>query len=302
MVSIMELRQLRYFAALSRELHFRRAAARTHVTQPTLSQQIHKLEGELGTQLFERSAHGVKLTPSGLRFLPHALTILDQLDQGIHDIQEETGQIAGKLSVGAIPTIAPYVLPGVITMVRKRAPSIRLEIYEETTSVLLSHLKSGGVDIGILSLPISEPGIVTRSIGREKFFAAASVRHAIARRHSLTAKELKKEKLLILKEGHCFADQALEYCKRSREDDEVIFQGSSLTSVMRLAATGEGITLVPDMARATCVNRDLCFIPFREPAPSRELGIAWRVSAPLGKTHHVFMGIVEEFLRRKIKP
>ncbi|MCB9800542.1 MAG: hydrogen peroxide-inducible genes activator [Candidatus Omnitrophica bacterium] len=288
----MELQQLRYIVALSQERNFLRAAKRVHVTQPTLSHQIKKFEEEIGTPLFERSSHGVRLTSAGDKFIPFAMAAIDMLKTGLTELQDETKDISGKITIGVIPTINPYLMPGCLVKLKKEAPRLSLEIYEETTSILLDSLKAGTLDLGILALPITDTGIVHRSIGKEEFFLAVSRHHPLSKRKQVTSKIIKEEKLLILQEGHCFADQALEYCKRIREDDQIIFQGSSLTSVMKLASVGEGLTLVPRMAANAKENPDLVFIPFTSPKPSREIGIIWRVTAPLTPAHRLLIDII----------
>ena len=293
----MEIHQLRYILALAQERNFGRAAKRIHITQPTLSQQIKKLEKELGASLFERSSHGVRLTEAGEKFLPHAIAIMDRIEKSVHDVQEQTGEIRGRLRVATIPTIGPYLLPLVLGRIKKLAPKLTLELYEETTSVLLEHLKEGRLDLGVLSLPVSDPGIVSRSLGSEDFFLAVSKNHPLAAKKKVTLRDLKKEKLLILQEGHCFSDQSLDYCKRSREDAQVIFQGSSLASVMKLAQTGEGITLVPKIAVETQIYPKLRFLPFSSPKPKRELGIVWRISTPLRDAHRLWVKVVEDALK-----
>lgn len=294
----MELQQIRYIIALSQEKNFLRAAKRCHITQPTLSHQIKKLEEELGAPLFERSSHGVKLTVAGEKFLPHAMATIDHLEKGLQELQENTGAISGKIKVGAIPTIGPYLLPSALVKIKKETPRLSLEIYEETTSSLLESLKAGKIDLAILALPIIDAGIVSRSLGNEEFYLAVSRKNALAKKKKVSAATIKQEKLLILQEGHCFADQALEYCKRAREDSQVIFQGSSLTSVMKLASAGEGLTLVPKMAVSQKENPDLAFISFSSPKPKREVGVIWRITAPLTPAHRYLLDHLEKSMRK----
>ncbi len=298
----MELQQLRYIVALFRERNFLRAAKHANITQPTLSHQIKKLEDEIGTPLFERSSHGVRLTAAGEKFMPFAIATLDTLKKGLTELQKESRDISGKITVGIIPTINPYLIPSVLIKIKKGAPRLALELYEETTSVLLASLKMGKIDLGILSLPINDAGTVSRSIGKEEFLLAAAKDHPFSKRTLVNPKIIKEEKLLILQEGHCFADQALEYCGRLRKDTQITFQGSSLTSVMKLASVGEGLTLVPKMAANARENPDLVFIPFSHPKPSREIGIIWRITSPLTPGHHLLIDTLSETFRQfKIK-
>ncbi len=293
----MELQQLRYVVALSQERNFLRAAKRANITQPTLSHQIKKLEEELGTPLFERSSHGVRLTAAGEKFIPHAIATIDGLEKALSELRAGTKDISGKIAIGAIPTIAPYLIPDILIKLRKEAPHLSLKLYEETTSLLLESIKAGKIDIGILSLPIADAGLVSRSIGKEEFFLAVSKKHALSKKRQITSKEIKEENLLILQEGHCFADQALEYCGHPRKDTRVVFEGSSLSSVLKLASVGRGLTLVPKMAAAERENPNLAFIRFTSPKPSREIGIVWRVTAPLTPAHRFFIDVAAKTFR-----
>lgn len=279
----MEIQQLRYVVALAQELHFLRASEKVYVTQPTLSQQVKKLEEELGTPLFERSNQFVKLTPAGEKFLPYAVSILDTVRNGMNVIQEDQKEIRGVVHLGVIPTICPYLVPEILPRIRKLEPLLQIQLYEETTSVLLEKIKEGKIDMGLLSLPLRDSNFSYQSIGKEPFFIALSSKHRFAQKKGIGLSDFKKERLLILQEGHCFSEQALSYCKQSRENQHVIFQGSSLTSVMKLAESNEGITLVPKMAVDKKRWPKLVFIPFSAPQPSREIGFAWRQSAHLNR-------------------
>lgn len=297
----MDLQQLRYIVALYQEKNFLKAAKKVNVTQPTLSQQIKKLEQELGVPLFERSTQQVQATEAGKKFLPHAIAMLDTLSKGVAELTDDLDVVRGTVKLAAIPTIAPYILPEVILALKKKAPLVRLEVYEETTSVLLSHLKEGLVDVGILALPVEAPSAVTRKIAKEEFLLAASKRHPLAKKKEVPSSAINTEKILVLQEGHCFGNQTLEYCKRSRSDEQVIFQGSSLTSVLKLAAAGEGVTFVPAMAVEPRFYPGLAFIPFSDPKPFRELAFIWRTTAPLTKASRMVMETAEEVLLGRLQ-
>ncbi len=297
----MELQQLRYVASLYRERHFQRAAERVHVSQPTLSQGVKKLERELGTTLFERSSRRVKPTPSGEAFVAKALAALEILEGASEDARRSMGETTGRLSVAAIPTLAPYILPPVLQAIRRKAPRLTMEVHELTTSVLLEHLKESRIDIGLLALPIDERGLVSRSVGQEPFFLAAVKGHPLAAKKTVKPADLKTERLLILQEGHCFRNQSLEVCRRPADDPKIIFQGSSLGSILGMTSVGEGVTLVPRMAVDPRTYPDLAFRPFAPPVPTRELGFAWRVTTPLGKSHQLFMELAEKEIKRRIR-
>jgi LysR family hydrogen peroxide-inducible transcriptional activator len=293
----MELQPLRYACAVYRERHFLRAAERVHISQPTLSQQIKKLERELGAALFERSPHGVSLTPEGERFLPRAEAVLQALEEAVSELRRGAKEIAGRIRLAAIPTVGPYLLPRVAKRLRTAAPRLQVELHDLTTSLLLEHLKQGRIDMGILALPVDDPGLVSRSFGRERFLLAVSRRHPLAGRRSVSRKDVRHERMLILQEGHCFRNQTLSYCKLSDQDPQIIFQGSNLTSVMRLAAAGEGVTLVPEMAAEPGQHPSLRFLRFAPPEPRREIGVVWRVTTPLNRGHQLLMDLAEEVFR-----
>lgn len=277
----MEIHALRYAAAVYRERHFVRAAERVHVTQPTLSQGLGKLERELGTRLFERSPRGVRPTPAGEAFVKKILPLLEALDGAAEEIKARSGEVSGIVRLGAIPTVGPYLLPRALPILRARAPKLTLELHELTTSLLLARLREGRLDLGLLALPAGERGFTARSFGEETFLLAVADGHPLARRARVSLADVARERLLVLQEGHCFRRQSLAFCKMASGDPRVIFEGSGLTSVMRLAAAGEGVTLVPRLAAEPRQNPGLAFVPFASPEPRREIGGLWRSGATL---------------------
>jgi len=293
----MDIPQLRYMIALAQELHFQRAAQKAHVAQPSLSQAIQKLEKELGVLLFERSAQGVRLTPDGKKFLSAAVTALDHLEKTARELRESSREVAGTVRVGVLPTICPYLMPEVITRLKRTAPRLTLELSEETTSILVEQIKEGKLDLGIAALPVNEKGLAEKTLWREPFYLAVAPNHPLAKKRTVTQKDISKEKVLVLKEGHCFGEQALDFCRIPRRDAQVLFQGSSLTSVMKLAALGEGVTLVPQMAVPKKSSGELKFIPFALKPPSREIGILWRLSAPLNNAERALADAAERTLK-----
>jgi LysR family hydrogen peroxide-inducible transcriptional activator len=296
----MDLQQIRYVLALHQERHFQRAAERTHVSQPTLSQQVKKLERELGVPLFERSSRRVRTTAAGEAFAAKARAALESLEGAWEEARRSAHGVSGRISVAAIPTVAPYVLPQVLRALRPKAPRLTVEVFELTTSLLVEHLKDGRVDVGLLALPIEDRGLISRSVGKEPFFLAAPRRHPLAGKKALRPSDLRAERLLILQEGHCFRNQSLEVCRRDAGDPGVIFQGSSLGSVLRMAAGGEGVTLVPRMAVEPRAYPELAFRPFAAPQPTRELGFLWRATTTPGGAHALFMDLAEQEIRRII--
>lgn len=297
----MELQQLRYVVALSRELNFQRASKKLHVTQPTLSQQLKKLEDEIGITLFERSPKYVRLTSAGEKFVPFALELLERLERGLEEIREDKGEVSGHLKIGAIPTIGPFVLPPLVQASHQAAPKLKLELFEEITPVLIEKLKQGQLDLGILSLPFDETALAVKNIGKETFLLAVPLAHELAKRKQISLQDLNGQRLLILQEGHCFSEQALSFCRRSREDRQVVFQGSSLQSVLNLAAAGEGITFLPKMAEKSCRNLPLKLIPFGPKAPMRQIVVIWRLAAPLNRNHRFMIQLIQDTYERTFK-
>jgi LysR family hydrogen peroxide-inducible transcriptional activator len=257
-----------------------------------------------GAALFERSRQGVRLTEAGKLFLPKIVILLDRLADATASLRQEAKEASGLVRVGAIPTLCPYLMPEVVIGLKRSAPKVSLAIHEETTSVLVGHLKSGQLDLGVLALPIAERGISMLSICREPFYLAVSKRHRLAQKRRATPEEVAKERLLILQEGHCFRKQSLAYCKLSARDPQVIFQGSSLSSVLRLTAAGEGVTFAPRMAADPRLNPGIRFVRFADPEPTRELGIIWRTASPFTRAHEAVSEAVKKFLRKEalLKP
>ena len=227
-----------------------------------------------------------------------SLEVLDHLQKAADELKEMGHEVNGTIRIGVIPTICPYLMPKVITHLKKTAPQLTLELSEETTSILVDQIKEGKLDLGVLVLPIAEKGLAEKVLHREPFYLAVSRDHPLAFRKTVAQKDITGEKVLVLKEGHCFGHQTLEFCKMSRQDAQVIFQGSSLTSVMKLAALGEGITFVPEMAAHPRDFPDLKFIPFSPKPPSREIGIIWRLSAPFNKAEHFLSEVIERTLKQ----
>ena len=289
----MELQQLRYVVALAREQNFRRAAESAHISQPTLSQQLQKLERELHARLFERSSRQVKLTSPGESFLAHAQRVLDTLDTAVGEVKSRSKEITGTLRIGAIPTIAPYLLPPVLLRLQKKAPDLKMEIHDVTTSQILTYLREARFDIGVVSLPIHDRDFVTRTIGKEPFCLAVSRRSPLAGKKSMRSQEVRSHSLLILQEGHCFRNQSLAYCRLSPMDSRVTFQGSSLSSVVAMAGIGGGVTFVPRMAMAHHALKNIRFVKLTDPEPEREIGFIWRLTTPMTRAQEFFMETVE---------
>jgi LysR family transcriptional regulator, hydrogen peroxide-inducible genes activator len=285
----MTLTELRYLVALSETGHFRKAAEQCNVSQPTLSIAIKKLEDELGVSLFERAHHKVASTPTGLRIVEQARTVLQEA-QNLRQLAEQGKDPLGSmLCVGAIYTVGPYLFPRLISHLQRLAPEMPLFIEENYTANLRGKLSSGELDAIFVALPFTETEVVTRALFDEPFVVLLPEDHALASETHIETSTLAEQRVLLMGEGHCFRDQVLEACpglqqairEKSAKGDAVI-EGSSLETLKHMVASGLGITVLPESAarEATYGERTLAVRPFADPAPKRSIAIAWRVSYP----------------------
>jgi LysR family hydrogen peroxide-inducible transcriptional activator len=276
----MNLRDLRYLVAVADTKHFGKAAELCHVSQPTLSAQIKKLESYLGVELIERQPRRVALTDIGARFVSHARRVLQETDELISIARDNRDPLAGKLRVAFIPTIGPYLLPLVTRKLRKELPRLQLMLYEYRTEQLLEKLRNGEIEMGILALPVDLDGLHAQELYTEDFMAAVPQDHALAKKASVKLAELAGQSLLLLEDGHCLREQALEVCSRIdiREDQD--FRATSLETLRQMVAAGLGVTLLPKLAASGPFSHvaGLAIKPFAKPAPHRLVGAVWRKS------------------------
>jgi LysR family transcriptional regulator, hydrogen peroxide-inducible genes activator len=244
----MEIRQLRYFCAVANSANFTRAAEQEHVAQPSLSQQILKLEDELGAKLFDRLGRKARLTQFGEAFLPRAQRILSELTNATSEIQELAGGTRGSIVLGSIPTITPYFLPSRLEKFLRVYPSISINVVEEITSVLLSHLHEGKIDLALVALPVPGEELVTYEILREPLYAVVPDQHRLAKKSSIALREIEHDSFLLLKEGHCFRDTAIAACRRAHLRPNVIFESGHFSTILAMVSTNMGISIVPEMA------------------------------------------------------
>ncbi|HEY6822601.1 MAG TPA: hydrogen peroxide-inducible genes activator [Burkholderiales bacterium] len=280
----MTLTELRYIVAVAREHHFGRAAETCFVSQPTLSVAVKKLEEELGVTLFERGAGEVTVTPAGQRIVEQAQRVLEESARIREIAAAGRDPLAGPLRLGAIYTIGPYLLPKLIPILRKSAPSMQLHIQENFTHRLGEMLKSGEVDVILVALPFEEPGIATEAVYDEPFVVAVPKGHPWEGRKRVSSEELTRESLLLLGEGHCFRDQVLEICHtlRARERNPIArtVEGGSLETIRQMVASGVGITVLPGTSVSGAGTELVRVVPFAKPVPTRRVGLAWRRSYP----------------------
>ena len=281
----MTLTELRYIVAVARERHFGRAAEACFVSQPTLSVAVKKLEEELGVTLFERGPGEVSITPPGQKIVEQAQRVLEEAARVREIAAAGRDPLVGPLRLGAIYTIGPYLLPKLVSIMRRTAPSMPLLIQENFTRSLSESLKSGDVDAILIALPFEEPGIATRAVYDEPFLVAVPKGHAWEDRKRISSDELTRESLLLLGEGHCFRDQVLDICHvvRSRDRSPLArtLEGGSLETIRQMVASGVGVTVLPSTSLGAGGSGDLIrIVPFTRPAPTRRVGLAWRRSFP----------------------
>jgi LysR family hydrogen peroxide-inducible transcriptional activator len=274
------LRQLRYFEALARHGHFGRAAEASSVSQPALSVQIRDLEAELGAPLFERGARHVRLTSLGEAFADRVHHILRAVDELGDLARASDAALAGRLRIGIIPTIAPYLLPRVIGRLSLSHDGVELSIRETLTERLIEELREGRLDTAIVALPINEPGLEEVALFEESFVLVRPGWEADQPVPDPAA--LAKMRLLLLEEGHCFRDQALSFCKLTSSLPNEGLDGSSLSTLVQMVGAGIGVTLIPEMAvPVETRSADVAVARFPAPQPSRRVGMIWRKTSPL---------------------
>ncbi len=276
------LKQLRYFEALAREGHFGRAAAACAISQPALSVQIRELEDSLGATLFERGARQVRLTAFGEQVADRIGGILRAVDELGDLARAAQDRLAGRLRLGVIPTIAPYLLPRVLAGLGRSHPGLDLYVRETLTSRLVQELLDGRLDTALLALPVSEPALAETALFSERFLL---VRPAGDAGKPLPDRQaLGEMRLLLLEEGHCFRDQALSFCSLRPPQPRGGLDGSTLSTLVQMVAAGIGVTLIPEMAE-TVETRSAAVSVARFPGdePSRTIGMVWRRSSPLGR-------------------
>ena len=294
------LAQLRAFVAVGRALHFGSAATSLGVSQPTLSAALAGLEQALDVQLVERTTRRVLLTPEGEGLLPRAQAVVEAAD-GFTDAASGRRALVGTLRMGVIPTVAPYLLPTVLRAVRRGLPNLSLHVREDTTARLLDDLGSARIDVAVVALPSRAHGVTEIPWFDEDFVMVVPDKHRYAGRADLPTTALRVEELLLLDEGHCLRDQALELCRQVRAVDAVSSsaRASSLATVVQLVAAGMGTTLVPETALAVESRRGVMGIArFADPVPGRRIGLVHRASSARAAAYEELSDVVCGAMRR----
>jgi LysR family hydrogen peroxide-inducible transcriptional activator len=276
------LTELRYIVALAREKHFGRAAEKCFVSQPTLSVAVKKLEDELQVTLFERIPNEVRLTDIGARVVAQAEKVLAETVQLTEIARACRDPLSGSLRIGVIYTIAPWLLPRLVPLVKKMAPAMPLLIAEDFTHRLLEKLKSAELDIAILALPVAESGLLAQGVYDEQFRVLVPAEHPWAQKTQVMPEALLDEPLLMLAAGNCFRDQVLDLCSLAGRGGPQVLEGSGLETIRHMVASGVGVSVMPASAVDSIAPNDplLRVIPFPDPQPTRRVGLVWRASFP----------------------
>ena len=276
------LKQLRYFDALARHGHFGRAAEVCAISQPALSMQIREMEAVLGSELFERGARQVRLTGFGEDVLVRAREILREVEELADMARAARGSLSGRLRIGVIPTIAPYLLPAIIARLTEANEGLDIHLRETVTPKLIRELEEGRLDTAIVALPVSEAFLTEVDLFAEDFVL---VRPGADAQKPVPAPEMLREmRLLLLEEGHCFRDQALSFCYAGQAAPRELLDGSSLSTLVQMVGAGIGVTLIPEMAVAVETrSAHVAIARFNGAQPSRRIGMVWRRSSPLSK-------------------
>ncbi|GAA4870546.1 LysR substrate-binding domain-containing protein [Luteimonas vadosa] len=279
----MNLRDLRYLVALAEAKHFGRAAAACFVSQPTLSTQIRKLEEELGVPLVERAPRKVMLTPAGREIAERARRIVDDVEQLGEAARRSQDPEAGTVRLGLFPTLGPYLLPHVVPRIRRRFPRLELLLVEEKSDVILSRLREGKLDAALLALPLHADQLHVEVLFEEPFLLAVPEGHPLAGRDTLALNELSQHKLLLLEDGHCLRDQALDVCQLAGAGEQGEFRATSLETLRQMVAAQVGVTLLPTLAVKPPVacSPDIRLLSFHDSQPSRTIAMAWRRSSAM---------------------
>ena len=295
------LRQLRYLDALAESLHFGQAAEACAVSQPALSMQIKELEDALGASLVERRKTGIVLTEEGEEIVKRGRTILASV-RDLLDYAKHRGRVlSGTLKLGAIPSIAPYLLPAALPVLQRKFPELSLQLRETMTETLVRELVGGELHLILVALPVDDPELETLKLFEDKFVLAARTGKDKKRGKASATQMLARERLLLLEEGHCLRDQALSFCRLVSPEARESFGASSLATIMQMVAFGHGVTLLPEMAvaREAHARDDIRLLRFPAPEPAREIGLAWRKTSPRKADFTAFASLLRDVSPRR---
>lgn len=285
----MELQQLRYFVAVAQMGNFSRAAERCHVSQPSLSQQILKLEHRLGQKLFNRLGRKAVLTDAGRLLLDRATAILSAVDDAERRLRAGDEIHGGRLAIGAIPTIAPYLLPRALDGFVRRCPKVELIIREDVTQNLLAAVVEGELDLAVVALPIPDDRLEVEPLLSESLMLCVAHGHPLARRKQLTVQDLVGERFILLNEMHCLGEQILNFCRANECQPHIACRSAQIATIQALIAQRQGVSLLPEMARRADRTQGLLYRPLTKDQPKRTLAVTWH-------RHHYHSPMAEQFL------
>jgi LysR family hydrogen peroxide-inducible transcriptional activator len=297
----MELHQLRYALAVQKSGNFSRAAEQCHVSQPSLSQQIQKLESELGVRLFTRLKRNAVPTPAGRALLERAAKIFAELDMATREVKDHAAAVKGSVKVGILPTIAPYLLPQLLAKFSAKYPTVDVIVHETMTSHLVEMAASCELDIAILSLPITDDRLTKEKLFTEELLLALPPGHPFASRRRVRISDLESERFILLQEGHCLGDQAVRFCDRGGVHPAVIFRAAQIETILSLVAIGFGISLIPAMAQHAARTPQPLYVSLVDPRPSRQIGAVWRRENYHSRAAAAFLTTLRE-LHSETKP
>jgi LysR family hydrogen peroxide-inducible transcriptional activator len=294
----MEMHQLRYVVAVARTRNFSRAAEQCRVSQPSLSQQIQKLEDELGERLFDRMKREAKLTSHGEAFHHRALRIMEEADAAKREATDAKSLLRGTVTVGVLPTIAPYLLPDVMASFTKKFPGVQIVVQEDTTAHLLKLALACEIDFALASRPIRNERLEVKGLFSEELLLALPPGHPLTRKRTLNASDLAGERLIVMQEGHCLGDQVLGFCDRHDLHHHISFRSAQLETVQSLVRAGLGISLVPAMATQHDRNHMPEYRSLHSPKPSRQIVTVWPKQRPPGRAACEFLKTLPTSFKR----
>lgn len=294
----MEMNQLRYAVAVARTGNFTRAAEQCRVSQPSLSQQIQKLEDELGERLFDRMKRETKLTAYGEAFIRRAVRILEETELAIREASDAKSLFSGTLTIGVLPTIAPYLLPKSIGAFAKKFPGVEIVVQEDTTAQLLKHLTTYEIDFAIASNPIQDNRLEIQELFSEELLLALPPSHPLARKRTIPAAALEGERLIVMREGHCLGDQVLGFCEQRDRRPTVSFRSAQLETIYALVSAGLGLSLIPAMAARIERSHALEYRSIQHPRPERKILAVWPKQRPLSRAPRAFLDVMSSRLGR----
>jgi LysR family hydrogen peroxide-inducible transcriptional activator len=290
----MELHQLRYFIAVARLRNFSRAAEHCHVSQPSLSQQIMKLEDELGERLFERTKRKVELTPAGELFLEHAVHVTDEIELARDAVRDVRTLVRGRIILGALPTIAPYYLPTRLRTFSNRFPGIEVVVNEDTTAKLAQAVLDKEIDLALVSLPVNVRGLLVEKLFDEELLVVMPANHRLASKAGLSLRDMKDERFILMHESHCLSGQALDFCHAQGMAPNVNFRSAQIETILAFVGSGHGVSIVPAMSRRESVFPGIRYKAVSGRGPRRDIGILCRLDRPLSRAAHALVNFFKE--------